>query len=770
MMRRIDLLQLQHFRGATGETIITFTQPMVVIFGENGTGKSTIIDAIDLICNKKPGSLSERSSTHAKTHLPSIGQRPADLKVSLHSGHEAWIGAYKSKEIEVSGPTAPPVVHILRRGQLLQLIEAKPAERFDALRRFVEVERIEQSEAALNEAVKDADKRVQLAAAQCAGAEQALQELWRAEGTPDGSPLAWAQNKSSVTTEKLAAKNAILEQLLVEVQQAQRCHGDLQQAVLNLSVAQQTQEQSLNALQQLDGANGTAAAELVSLLSAVLAYLTPPHEFTECPVCRHTVAPDHLRQELQSRIVAMEQYEQAAGKIATARNAVLLLADNLTRWQQDFLSAVQILSNNLQTSPVPEVKQRQLDWTHYAPLGQAGLSSDAGMIELAASFMREIDDLTAALFEHRNRVQKDLHLHGAIHGYYRTITTGRQSAQAEEAVLNGLKKALQCMRNLRISFTQGVLNDVADECNRLYRLLHPDEPLGALRLSMDVNRRGSLLQHAEFAGVPDIPPQAYFSDAHLDTLGFCLFLAIAKYRNDKNAIVVLDDILTSVDTAHVARIVDLLDAESANFAQIIIATHSRNWLERYRYMRGQVDNIDLLSLRRWSRPTGIRIEQTRSVIEELAQALGEEPFDRLAVAAQAGALLESVLDELALCYQCYVPRTPDNRFTLGELLSAVWKLTRVLAVRHHEEGPAMPIAPLVDDFAKMTFIRHIVGSQWHPGEDEVSDRELREFGQRTATFASTLVCEDCGGIPFRADGTQYRCACARTTMTPLVFH
>ena len=39
----------------------------------------------------------------------------------------------------------------------------------------------------------------------------------------------------------------------------------------------------------------------------------------------------------------------------------------------------------------------------------------------------------------------------------------------------------------------------------------------------------------------------------LDTLGVCVFLALAKYKKDDNTVVLLDDVVTSVDQVSVEQ-------------------------------------------------------------------------------------------------------------------------------------------------------------------------------------------------------------------------
>ena len=91
MSKRIEKITLHRFRGATTMTEVVFdpAKPVVFIFGENGSGKSSIVDAIDFVCNQT-SSLADRSSTKPKDHLPTIGHAAKEVKVELEVGGRAW--------------------------------------------------------------------------------------------------------------------------------------------------------------------------------------------------------------------------------------------------------------------------------------------------------------------------------------------------------------------------------------------------------------------------------------------------------------------------------------------------------------------------------------------------------------------------------------------------------------------------------------------------------------------------------------------------------
>jgi len=74
------------------------------------------------------------------------------------------------------------------------------------------------------------------------------------------------------------------------------------------------------------------------------------------------------------------------------------------------------------------------------------------------------------------------------------------------------------------------------------------------------------------------PPDKYLSESHLNCLGICLFLSSVKAFNDSNKFFILDDVISSFDTAHRTKFAGLLMEKFSDY-QIFLFTHEKDWFE-----------------------------------------------------------------------------------------------------------------------------------------------------------------------------------------------
>ncbi len=620
---RFGRLRLTAFRGATGVTAVAFDpdKPLTLLYGGNGAGKSTVVDAIDAVCNGRAGSLAERSSTSVREHLPSAGRDAADLLVELTAGAATWRATLAGGAIATDPPYDGPPVHVLRRGLLLDLVNAAPAARYAVVQGFVDVGGVERAERALGEAAKEAADAVKLTAGALAQARASLDDLWAREGRPGeppgpglgqaaGDPEAWAEAQAATDLTDLAARAERAQALAGAAERLDTAEQRYAAAHADVEVRRRGREDAERVVAAIGA--GAYGAGLAALLGDVARLLDTPAgvgragAVAECPVCERPTEVAALRARVAERLAASEALTAALGRAGEAARASEA-AERADRVAGDGrVGAARALAALMDPARLDDGVLRGHVLAVRALPAEAEVT--AGALEDVAALAGAAVGVRARAGAVANRLQQQIGKADAVRAALSQV-----HAKTDELVdarrLHERLTALQAaVREERLAFVQETLDAVAEESNRLYERVHPGEGLRLRRLWLDPKRRGSLLQEAEFAGGAGAPPQAYFSESHLDTLGFCFWLAITKRAAAAGGappVVVLDDAFASTDAEHGSRILALLAEEAGGLTQLVVATHQRDWLEAAR--GGAVDAalVDVVELGAWTPGRGI---------------------------------------------------------------------------------------------------------------------------------------------------------------------
>ncbi|MBU4263604.1 MAG: hypothetical protein KKC76_17250 [Proteobacteria bacterium] len=327
-------------------------------------------------------------------------------------------------------------------------------------------------------------------------------------------------------------------------------------------------------------------------------------------------------------------------------------------------------------------------------------------------------------------------------------------AQKElDVLLPRIKRALEIAEEERRRFTDATLGKIASEVGRLYEIVHPGEGLNKISLELDSKKRASLEIGASFCGQSGTPPQAYFSDSHLDTLGLCIFLALAAMDKPGETILVLDDILASIDEPHVERLIEMLYDEAAQFRHCLITTHYRPWKQKLRWGWLRNGQCQFVELTKWTEANGIALIRSTPDIERLRLLVAETPPDPQLVCAKAGFILEFALNFLTQHYECSVPLRPGGLYTIGDLLPAVdKKLRQALKVEVLKgidaDGIAVyesiALAPYLDELTRIAQARNVFGCHFNALSFELLDADALGFGQQVLELLNILTDEQVG--------------------------
>ena len=656
-------LSIQYLRGAVVPFSLTFEKgkKLTVVYGENAAGKSTICDALEFLGKGQVGSLENRGLGKTGRYWPSSGKKLSDVSVTLQTADGAVCKAMvlKGGDVVVQPPELRPRVEVLRKRQILALIEATPANRYEAIKRFIDVSGVEASEAHLRSLIiKDLKSGRDQAVARIDENAKTIRDFWESAGKPKPDPFSWAESECKRDLTAVALEVAALTALqtaytrLMEYPQLLKSKSD------SLDAARKSDTAAEGQVSEAAHSIAKDASEIVSVLEATRVYLKKVPTPASCPVCESSEKVARLSERIEERLGGFSA-------LRTARVAKEAAAKALQQAESQFESCRENASRNL-AEFAKCLTHQDLPDDFSKP---SKILSDVSYL---GSWLTSTARLQPEWKKAENDRSEKKTFTETLRKALETWRTNTQAQKEIDALLPRLDKALEIAEEERRQFTDGILAGIAGEVGRLYEIVHPGEGLNKISLQLDSGKRASLDLGTIFGG-QNTSPQAYFSDSHLDTLGLCIFIALSSLDGPENTTLVLDDVLASVDEPHVERVIEMLYAEAAKFRHTVITTHYRPWKEKYRWGWLKNGQCQFVELTKWTSQAGLTLIRSVPDVDRLRQLLAESSPDPQLVCAKAGVFLEAALDFLTLQYGCQVARKLGGDSTLGDLLPAIDK-------------------------------------------------------------------------------------------------
>ena len=744
-------LLIEHLRGS----VVPFTLPfdknkkLTVVYGENATGKSTICDAFDFLGNGNVGSLENRGLGKTARYWHSLGKTSADVSVTLETQDSKCTGRVQRSEVVCLPAEGRPRVEVLRRGQILSLLEASPAGRYAAISRFIDVSGAEDSEASLRDLIHRLNQNRDIAIARVQENQDAIRQFWTTAGSAEEDPLAWADVESARDIKTDDTELQALSALRFSFGRLTELPSRIATATANLEGAKQISERARSEEQRVmrDAAGG--AGDVIEILQAARGYLHRHSDITKCPLCESAENAKGLVEKVERRLTSFSSVQQA-------QNTTKSAAEAAQRAEQQLQS---IVEEATRTAAEFEKARASVTWPADVKMPASSAPSDPSELN---AWLTENSELPAEWNRAEATRQDRKQFIGTLRAAVKTCRDNTAAQTDLDQLLPRLRRALEIVTEERRQFTDTILSDIATGVGQLYEEVHPGEGLNKISLELDPKKRASLEIGASFEGQRG-PPQAYFSDSHLDTLGLCVFLALAQRDEAAATILVLDDVLGSVDEPHVERLIEMLHAQALKFRHCLITTHYRPWKMKLRWGWLKNGQCHFIELTRWTNSSGLTMMRTVPDLDKLRELLAAEPADAQLVCAKAGFILEAALNFITLHYECSVARKPDDRYTLGDLLPAIDKKLRAALSVERKTGvdsAGLPIyqrvslTPILDELLRIAQARNVFGCHFNALSFELHEADGLLFGRKVLELMECLTDEE-GGWPRNGKSGMY---------------
>jgi DNA repair exonuclease SbcCD ATPase subunit len=342
-------------------------------------------------------------------------------------------------------------------------------------------------------------------------------------------------------------------------------------------------EEMQELVHELERAELTDSLENLELLELGRSVLDP-EDHSQCPLCRTPQDVDELHANIQERISDLEQVKRKRARLDDLRKQA-------QKSLSDAESATSTLIDELQTSrkkteSLEKLRSHLQRWQEELREGdrttipQQDLTPPERREYLAppeaADRLEEIRNLVGSL-PSLNRIEERV-------GRLEVAADRYESLQDAQSTRNRIENANKQLNEIRERFLQarkGGLNpefsDVSERFIELYSMLHDDAEVVDFSAKLTPTEHGVDLA-ASFADQGHHDPVALHSEGHQDSMGLCLFLSMLDtLAHDAVEIVLLDDVVMSIDAAHRTEIAALLREEFVGEYQVILTTHDNVW-------------------------------------------------------------------------------------------------------------------------------------------------------------------------------------------------
>ena len=307
-----------------------------------------------------------------------------------------------------------------------------------------------------------------------------------------------------------------------------------------------------------------------------------------CPLCQQKKSKIQLIQELNKRIDELEQLAEEKNKLDAQGEELKqlvqsniniidgLLKDKLFKKEEheEWKQQVEGIKGSLNVFLV-ELK-KDLSTTYTKP---NEIEIDKNELSSLVKQAQETAKKYKASQSANIKFQVYTKLFHAVTAY-----SEYQRIEKEQSILTKQQVTFEILHADFIKRQEEALNvflvKFSQDIDDYYKTMNPKEKVGDIRI-VSIKKDGDLVGitiEYSFFDETKTPPIAYLSESHINCLGLSFFLASVKAFNNEDKFFVLDDIISSFDRSHRARFAKLLTDKFSDY-QIILLTHEKEFFE-----------------------------------------------------------------------------------------------------------------------------------------------------------------------------------------------
>lgn len=616
--QKIKSILIKGFRGIRNQIVLPLSEKSGLFYGDNGTGKSSIADAIEWFYKDDVEHLASKEIDKSALRNFSLSeQEPASVQLDFTTsnlGTEKTLSLKREKittEFSNQSPDSQQYLSksgkenlLLRYRNLVEFVNGTKGEKLKYLSEIIgygEVTKIKDAVRktfnSLKSEIKGKGFENQIANQQKVLLDQLgaviydEQQLFKQLNEIIKSLDAGVEINSFKDIDTLIEKikRPADSKVINELVFLQRCKDTLNVLRSEAEIVHSDYVKFYVEFKNLfDDVENIKQILLLELLNAGKSIITKKiFNQDNCPLCLQPKSQADLLTSLEKRIGEISTSSEKLKTYEKARESIKQTVEQRIK-RLELLSTESLMNSVEYTSIKSSVSAMRtklgLYQTEIALKILAGKMvrpiDELRFVDNDFSYPKDIEERNAFL---RSQLPKDSNADTRVKiEFARSAFLNFQKLLAEREVLQKQKDSIEVVYNEFVrkqkEGLESFLNTFSSEINEYYQFMNRGEVFEDLKIvpiQEEDELKGITVQF-KFNGTEVSPPQKYFSESHLNCYGIAFFLASVKAFNVYNKFIVLDDVISSFDSNHRKRFADLLLERFSDY-QIILLTHEIEW-------------------------------------------------------------------------------------------------------------------------------------------------------------------------------------------------
>lgn len=677
-------LSVEYFRGIADQQTIDFDKKgkIVVLYGENGTGKSSFVNALEYLFKGKLEDLTSR--TIDKKQKPEFHHGSADndweIKLTFNGNRYALrnstgINTDKNlkKLIKNNNSFFKNTSFILNRKKILSFIIASEGERFESISKLCGFDDVEPIQKTFNQTEKHYKELLETNNNKLHNLET---EVLNTINIDDNTKIYEKLNENLTKFDKeTISDDTDLQDYLdnfditSEIHLIKRNIDEFNEAYgkLKINDLEKCLSKILHDYDNLEIESLNLIKQSKNLLNESLNIINS-NNMNTCPVCEQELNEEILNSitkkisTFDENLKSFDKQENEINKFKESLKNNITILNQITSILKDinnldeeikFIENCENNFNNLSSdlTDLIDFKISPMDLKE-----KYDLNIEENFDEINKTINSLVEKESGDNYDELKNIKKCIEKlieYNAIKEKVPQITSKYELSLKLKQQFNETKE----------KYINNLIDEIEEYVDEFYSYIHENDEIS----SIDMNLSGSskLRFYINSFG-EDADPRSFSSEGHLDSLGICIFLALMKKHNPLNFIV-LDDVITSVDLTHKDKIARLIISEFKNYT-ILVTTHNPLWAEQLqRICEGYGRNNEILQITNWELGIGPNIKKHKKTPEKINEYLEKDEYN--AAANTSRRFFEYLL--LEFCKNNPVSLKLKEKYTVGDLKDQV---------------------------------------------------------------------------------------------------